>query len=427
MSRILVVGSGGREHAILRALSRSSSRPELLCAPGNAGTGQIAENVSVATDDIDGLVQLAAERSVDLVVVGPEVPLVLGLADRLEESGIAVVGPSASAARLEGSKAFAKNFMERHGIPTARSRTFSKDQLEEATAYTLNHALPVVIKADGLAAGKGVLVAETRGEIVEGLQSMFDGAFGAAGDEVVVEEFMQGEEASVFVLTDGTDYVLLSLAQDHKRIGEGDTGLNTGGMGSYAPAPVVTDDILVTVESQIVRPVLRGMASEGNPYSGVLYVGLMITDGGPKVVEFNCRFGDPETQVVLPLLESDVVGVFEAIVHGRVGQLDLQFRLGSAACVVLASAGYPGAYEKGKVISGLEQAEEIATVFHAGTADVEGTIVTNGGRVLGVTGYGKDLESALAVAYRACDLISFEGKTYRRDIGRKGLAHLSEP
>ena len=426
--RILVVGSGGREHALLHALARSPRHPELLCAPGNAGTADLAENVPVAADDVDGLVSLAQDRAVELVIVGPEVPLVLGLVDRLEAEGIAAVGPSQRAARLEGSKAFAKHVMSEFGVPTASSQTFGLGAVDEARAYVDAHALPVVLKADGLAAGKGVVVAETRETARDALSDMMDdGAFGTAGSTVVVESFLEGEEASVFVLTDGEAYVLLPAAQDHKRIGEGDVGPNTGGMGAYAPAPVATPEVLARVEAEVVRPMLDGMRQLGDPYRGILYVGLMIDGGAPSVVEFNCRFGDPEAQVLLPLLESDAVELFEAIAHRRLGSHELALRDAASACVVLASAGYPGAYEAGKPIQGLARASSTgALVFHAGvTRDASGNAVSSGGRVLGVTGVGDDLQSALGTAYAAADAIQFEGKTLRRDIGQKGLRRLA--
>ncbi len=425
MPRILVIGSGGREHALLHALAQSPRKPELLCAPGNAGTELLAENIPVAADDIEGILRLAKDRAVDMVVIGPEVPLVLGLADRLNEAGVAAIGPSAAAAQLEGSKAFAKDFMARHAVPTAASQTFELDDVDEAKAYLAKHALPIVLKADGLAAGKGVIIAVSQEEAEAGLIALFDGAFGGAGARVVIEEFMQGEEASVFVLTDGRDYILLATAQDHKRIGEGDTGPNTGGMGAYAPASIVTDELMASIEEQIIRPVLEGMAEEGHPYRGILYVGLMITSVGPKVVEFNCRFGDPETQVVLPLLETDLLDVFEAMVEERIAGIDIRLKDGAASCVVLASEGYPGSYEKGKEINGFDEASKHAIVFHAGTKKDGDRIVTNGGRVLGITGLGEGLQEALNNAYVAADAIHFGGKTLRRDIGQKGLSHLN--
>lgn len=425
---ILVVGAGGREHALVHALAQSDRQPRLLCAPGNAGTAEHAETVPVAADDVDGLVALARDRAVDLVVVGPEVPLVAGLADRLDAAGVPVVGPSRAAAQLEGSKAFAKDVMARCGVPTAASRTFGLGALEEARAYVEAHPLPVVLKADGLAAGKGVVVAETRQAARDALADMLEeGAFGAAGSTVLVEAFLDGEEASVFVVTDGTDYVLLPAAQDHKRIGEGDTGPNTGGMGAYAPAPVVTPAVRARVEAEIIRPVLDEMRAAGAPYRGVLYVGLMITASGPEVIEFNCRLGDPEAQVVLPLLETDLVDVLEAAAHKRLGDIEIEVSNESAACVVLASEGYPRAYPRGRSITGLDEASRHALVFHAGTArTAAGDLVTDGGRVLGVTGRGDTLADALDAAYRAADAVAFEGKTYRRDIGQKGLRHGAE-
>ncbi|MEM8558804.1 MAG: phosphoribosylamine--glycine ligase [Bacteroidota bacterium] len=423
--RILVVGGGGREHALCHALARSRHSPTLLCAPGNAGTASLAENVPVAASDVAGLVALAEERSVNLVVVGPEVPLVAGLGDALRERGIAVVGPSAAAAQLEGSKAFAKAFMDRHTIPTAASRTFDATEYAAAQAYVAEHPLPLVLKADGLAAGKGVLICTTHDEARDGLASILrDGTFGEAGAQVVVEAFMAGEEASVFALTDGTDYVLFAAAQDHKRIGEGDTGPNTGGMGAYAPAPVVTAAVLKQVEERIVKPTLKGMRAERMPYTGFLYVGLMITAEGPKVVEYNCRLGDPETQVVLPLLKTDFVDLLKAQQDHLLDQIAVQMHDGAAACVVVASEGYPGSYPKGLAIAGLEDGDErgATMVYHAGTTRADdGTLATSGGRVLGVTARGATLAEALDAAYERIETVCFDGMQFRRDIGQKGL------
>ncbi|MEM1054180.1 MAG: phosphoribosylamine--glycine ligase [Bacteroidota bacterium] len=419
---ILVVGGGGREHALLRALARSPQSPRLLCAPGNAGTDTLAESAPIAADDLDGLAALAVDRAVDLVVVGPEVPLALGLADRLRQQGVLVFGPDAAGARIEGSKAYANALMDGIGVPTAASRAFREEQADEARAYVASHALPVVLKADGLAAGKGVVIAETREDALATLDEMLAGAFGEAGATVVVEAFMVGEEASVFAVTDGEAFVLLPSAQDHKRIGEGDTGPNTGGMGAYAPAPAVTDAILETVAETIIAPVLSALREEGADYRGVLYCGLMLTEKGPKVVEFNCRFGDPETQVVLPLVASDPLDLLHRAASGSLEEATVEFREGAAACVVLASAGYPGSYEKGKPIAGLDEADRHATVLHAGTRTEAGEVVTSGGRVLGVVGEGATLQDALDAAYRGAGAISFEGKTLRHDIGQKGLA-----
>lgn len=426
--RILIIGGGGREHALAWALARSPRQPDLLLAPGNAGTAVLGRNVAVNPTDLAGMLALARQERVDLTVVGPEQPLVEGLADAFEAAGLPVVGPTARAARLEGSKAFAKAFMARHRIPTASHRTFSAGQYEAATAYLAARGAPIVVKASGLAAGKGALVCATLAEAQEALDRILKtGAFGAAGDEVVVEEYMEGEEASVFALTDGDHYALLAPAQDHKRIGEGDVGLNTGGMGAYAPAPVVSHALLDRVRREIIEPTLSGMAEEGCPYRGVLYVGLMITTDGPKVVEFNCRLGDPEAQIVLPLLATDLVDVFEALAAGRLRDAAVRARSGASACVVMASAGYPGSYEKGFLITGLDAAAAMddVMVFHAGTRrDEAGRTVTAGGRVLGVTAVGDDLAQALDKAYQAVEVIQFDGAQYRRDIGQKGLARL---
>lgn len=423
--RILIVGNGGREHALAWKLAQSPRCSQLFIAPGNPGTAALGTNLDIGAGDIDALVDFATEHEIDLTVVGPEQPLVDGLVDTLLEAGLRTVGPTAAAAQLEGSKAFAKQFMSDFAIPTAAYRTFTRDETEEARAYLEAHDLPVVVKASGLAAGKGALVCETRKEALDALeQIVHDDAFGSAGDQVVIEEFMRGEEASVFALCDGTHYVLLPPAQDHKRVGEGGTGPNTGGMGAYAPAPVVTGRVLTEVCRRVIEPTLAGMQDRGAPYTGVLYCGLMITDHGPKVVEFNCRLGDPEAQVVLPLLETDLVDLFDRLADRSLGGFSVRTRVGAAACVVMASGGYPGVYEKGKPIHGIDdaEAEDDVVVFQAGTAVSGGALVTDGGRVLGVTATGDDLGAALEAAYRGVDAISFDNAQFRRDIGQKGLA-----
>ena len=423
--RILVVGSGGREHAFGWALMRG--RSTLYFAPGNAGTAVIGHNIPIGAGEIEALVAFAREESIDLTVVGPEVPLVAGIADAFESAHLRVVGPSAVAAEIEGRKAFAKNFMARRGIPTAGFRVFHAVQHEEAWAYVQAQGVPIVIKASGLAAGKGAMVCSTLDESRIALDRMMKSLdFGDAGAEVVIEECMEGEEASVFAFTDGEDYVCLSPAQDHKRIGEGDTGPNTGGMGAYAPAPLVDDALLDLVCTEIIEPTLEGLASEGRVYRGCLYAGIMVTDSGPKVVEFNCRLGDPEAQVVLPLLDVDVKELMLSIADCSLSRLRVAVSTGDAACVVLASKGYPSSYKKGYTIAGLERAGEEALVFHAGTRlDDAGHVVTAGGRVLGVTGLGSSLQGALDRAYAAAEHIHFEGLTMRRDIGQKGIARLT--
>ncbi|MEL6615342.1 MAG: phosphoribosylamine--glycine ligase [Bacteroidota bacterium] len=425
--KVLVVGSGGREHALLRALARSPQRPTLYCAPGNAGTAVLAKSVPHAADDLDALVAFTVKLEIDLVVVGPEVPLVLGLADRLREAGIAVFGPDARGACIEGSKAYANALMARAGVPTASSRTVSAADLDAARAYVESHPLPVVLKADGLAAGKGVVIAESTPEALKALDEMLGGRFGDAGATVVVEQYLEGEEASVFAVTDGEAVVTLSPAQDHKRIGEGDTGPNTGGMGAYAPAPAVTSGVMAEVRERIIDPILAELRREGADYRGVLFCGLMLTHDGPQVIEFNCRFGDPETQVILPLLTSDPLDLLWRAATRTLDGYEAEISPEAAACVVLASGGYPGSYEKGKPISGLREASAVATVIHAGTAYEDDAVVTSGGRVLGIVGQGETLAEALHAAYAGADAVAFEGKTLRRDIGQKGLAHLVGP
>ncbi len=431
--RVLVVGSGGREHAIVHYLSRSRHAPEIFVAPGNAGTARLASNISLPARDIDELLKFAKSKDIDLTIVGPEQPLADGMVDSFEAADLAIVGPSAAAAQLESSKAFSKRFMSEHGIPTAGFSTFDRSQHEEALAYARKLGAPLVIKASGLAAGKGAVVCETMHQAEETLVSMMKGrAFGDAADEVVIEEFLHGEEASLFALTDGTGYCLLPSAQDHKRIGDGDVGPNTGGMGAYAPAPVLTDALVARACAEVIEPTLEGMRTLGQPYRGFLYVGLMIgPDSRLNVIEYNCRLGDPETQVVLPLLETDAIDLFRACTTRTLSSLEVKTYDGSAAIVVMASDGYPGRYEKGKEISGLNDdadCESGATtcVYHAGTRRTPGGgTVTSGGRVLGVVGKADNLRAALDAAYQRVATIKFPGAQYRNDIGQKGLKRIS--
>ncbi len=422
--KVLVVGGGGREAGLVWAAGRSPEATEILAAPGNAGIARQVRCVPVRAEDIEGLVQLARAERPDLVLIGPEAPLTLGLADRLASEKITAFGPSAAAARLEGSKAFAKDFMRRHQIPTAEYRVCTREA--EALEAVEILGLPVVVKADGLAAGKGVTVAQTREEAVTAIQCcLLEKVFGEAGERVVIEECLQGEEASVLAFTDGRRVVPMLPAQDHKRIGDGDAGPNTGGMGAYAPAPVVTPEVLARVQREILEPVVLGLDAEDCPYRGVLYAGLMITPSGPRVIEFNCRFGDPETQVVLPLLETDFIPVALACAQGRLDLQDVRWARGAAVCVVMASGGYPGEYRKGVPISGLEAAERLpgVMVWHAGTALQDGKYVTAGGRVLNVIATAPDLAAAVERVYRAAEKIQFAGAHYRRDIGAKALPH----
>ncbi len=419
---VLVVGSGGREHAIVHSLRRSSAVQRIFCAPGNGGIGEIAECIPLKAEDIYGLAQFAATNKIDLTVVGSEAPLVKGIVDLFEERGLTIFGPSKAAAQVEGSKIFLKHFLNRHNIPTARYRTFNSTEMDAALQYVQDTAPPYVIKTDGLAAGKGVAICNSRDEAMQSLREYFETKiFGDAGSNIVIEEFMEGEEASVFAMCDGDRYVFLSAAQDHKRIGDGDTGKNTGGMGAYAPAPIVSKEIMNRVEMEIIRPTLAGMKDEGYPYKGCLYVGIMITAEGPKVVEYNCRLGDPETQAVLPLIESDPFALFYACAKGTLNSYSLRLRPESAVCIVLASQGYPDRYDTGKVISGLENSGRECIIFHAGTKKENGQFLTSGGRVLGVTALGNDLKSTINKAYDAVKKIDYNGIYYRNDIGKKGL------
>jgi phosphoribosylamine---glycine ligase len=426
---ILIIGSGGREHALAWSVGRSPLVTTLYCAPGNPGTAAVAENVPIEATDIDALIAFAKEKQVGLTIVGPEQPLTGGIVGRFQAEGLDIFGPTRDAAELEWSKTFAKRFMKEHGIPTAEFRTFSAGDYFDAARYIDENPVPVVIKADGLAAGKGVIICETKEEALETLDLLLrKKSLGEAGQKVVVEEFLVGEEASVFAITDGKDYVLLPAAQDHKRIFDNDLGRNTGGMGAYAPAPVVTERVLELVKRTIIRPTLLGMNAAGRPYRGCLYVGLMVTETGPKVVEYNCRFGDPETQVVIPLADDDLVPFFQGSARGKLPKTRLKFRDCSAVCVVLASGGYPGTYESGKVITGSEfvrRGDEIM-VFHAGTRRTPAGLVTAGGRVLGVTAVGPstDLQRTINRAYNALEKITFDGAYYRSDIGKKGVERL---
>jgi len=415
---ILIIGGGGREHALSWKLADSIDEGYIYAIPGNPG---MAETTDVSMDDNAAIIDFAKGAKIDLVVVGPEAPLMNGLVDDLTAAGIRAFGPTSAAAQIEGSKSFAKDLMKKYGIPTARYEVFT--EAEPARAYVRTMGAPIVIKADGLAAGKGVVVAMTEREALEAIDRiMEDGSFGAAGSSVVIEEFMEGEEASLLAFTDGTVIRPMISAQDHKRAFDGDKGPNTGGMGTYAPAPVMTEEMTARAVEEILKPTIAAMAKEGRPYRGCLYAGLMITAEGPKVVEFNARFGDPETQVVLPLLDGDLYEIMCACCEGRLAEVPIAWKKGAAVCVVLAAGGYPGAYEKGREIHGIADAEDAgALVFHAGTAERDGNIVTNGGRVLGVVGRGADIPAAVRAAYDAVEKISFDGMSYRKDIAHRAL------
>lgn len=415
---ILVIGSGGREHALYWKLSESPQTEQIYAIPGNPGMGASA---AIALDDHAAILRFVKEHEIGLVVVGPEVPLMNGLVDELEAAGIRAFGPRANAAEIEGSKSFAKDLMKKYGIPTARYEVFTA--AEPARAYIRQEGAPIVVKADGLAAGKGVIVAMTEQEALDAVDAiMEDHSFGDAGACVVIEEFMEGEEASLLAFTDGRTIRPMISAQDHKRAYDGDRGPNTGGMGTYAPAPVMTPEMTERAVEEILKPTIAAMAMEGRVYRGCLYLGLMVTADGPKVVEFNARFGDPETQVVLPLLDSDLVAIMCACADGTLADVPIRWKDGAAVCVVLASGGYPGHYEKGQEIHGLADAEAMgALVFHAGTAMKDGKLVTNGGRVLGVVGRGADISSAVDAAYAAAAKISFKDAYYRKDIAHRAL------
>lgn len=420
--KVLVIGGGGREHAVCKKLSESKDVTQILCAPGNAGIAQVARCIpEVKATDIEGIVALAKNEKVDFVCVTPDDPLALGCVDRLEGEGIPAFGPTAYAAQMEASKIFSKNLMRKYGIPTAKCEIFT--EMDKALAYLDTQKAPIVVKADGLALGKGVVVAATIEEAKNAVIEMMEGGkFGRSGARVLIEECMVGREVTVLCFCDGKTIRPMPASQDHKRVFDGDKGLNTGGMGAFAPSPLYTEEIAERTEKEILLPTLNAMNSEGFTFKGVLYVGLMLTKDGPKVVEYNARFGDPETQVVLPLLESDLFVIMRAVREGRLAETDIRWKKESAACIVLASGGYPEKYESGKLISGLEDAEAAgATVYHAGTKKTDAGYVTAGGRVLGVTALGDTLADAVHSAYAAAEKIHFEGAHMRRDIGSRDM------
>jgi phosphoribosylamine---glycine ligase len=417
--KVLVIGNGGREHALCWKLKNDSKTPQVFCAPGNAGTAALGTNLDLAATDIAGIVAWAKENKPDLTVIGPEAPLCAGLTDALEADGFRVFGPCKAAAELEGSKQFAKEIMKAGGVPTSAYEVFT--DAETACAYVRERGAPIVIKADGLAAGKGVTVAETVEQAEAAIQDALGGAFGDAGSRVVIEDFLVGEEASILALIDGEHVVLLASSQDHKRAYDGDTGPNTGGMGAYSPAPIVTDEVLEKVRTEIYDRTLAELKKRGITYKGVLYAGLMIDNGQPSVVEFNCRFGDPETQAVLARWEGDILPALEACIDGTLSDDLIDWKPEPSVCIVMAAGGYPGSYEKGDDISGLDEAGEDAIVFHAGTVLKDGKVVTAGGRVLGVTALGSDLRSAVDNATAAVKKISWNGAFYRKDIAYRAL------
>ncbi|MBU1299339.1 MAG: phosphoribosylamine--glycine ligase [Bacteroidetes bacterium] len=423
---VLVIGSGGREHALVWKITQSKLVSKIFCAPGNAGIAELACLVEIKQTNIPELIKFVKDNKIDLTVVGPEQPLIDGIVDAFESERLMIFGPSKQAAELEGSKVFAKNFMSRNNIPTANFRSFEFEERFEAERYINEVPAPIVIKADGLAAGKGVTVCESKETALDILDEMFTKkSFGKAGEKIVIEDFMIGEELSILVVSDGKDFVVLPPAQDHKRVLDGDLGKNTGGMGAYAPTPFLDEKMLGKIKCTIIKPTVYGMAKEGKPFKGCLYFGLMLTQTGPRVVEYNCRFGDPETQVILPLIENDLVELMLASIRGEISRIKIKIKPVSAVCVVLTSRGYPDSYEVGKPIFGFDKVINIPGlyIFHSGTKKENDTILTAGGRVLGVTAVGNldNLEETIMTAYRNIEHITFDGAYYRSDIGKKGL------
>lgn len=421
--KVLVIGGGGREHALVWKIKQSPRVDKIYCIPGNAGIAQLAECVAMNLNDLSGIADFAVQHGIDLTVVGPEAPLTDGIVDVFNARGLRAFGPGRQAAAIEGSKVFAKNLMEKYGIPTAKSSSFT--DADAAIGYIKEQGAPIVVKADGLAAGKGVIVAQTEAEAIDAVKLILcENVFGAAGSRVLIEEYLEGEEISILAFSDGKTVIPMVPAQDHKRIFEGDTGPNTGGMGAYSPVSIFTPELAAQVQREVLQRTVDAMAQEGYPYKGVLYAGLMITAQGPKVLEFNARFGDPETQVVLPRLKTDLVAAMEAVIDGKLAEIDLEWVPQTGVVVVLASGGYPGNYEKGKAITGLGTDYDDVIVFHAGTKELDGRVVTAGGRVLGVTALGDSLQDALDKAYARIKEIEFNGMFYRRDIGHRELAKL---
>ena len=421
--KVLVVGSGGREHAIVWKIKQNPQLEQLYCAPGNAGTAQLADNVSIGAEDIEGLLDFAVSQKVDLTVVGPEAPLTAGIVDRFQQVGLRIAGPSRAAAHLEGSKAFAKDFMKRHAIPTAGYEIFDQPETAEGALKGDRFQFPVVLKADGLAAGKGVFVCADPNHSLKAVNwIMRERKFGASGDRLVIEEFLDGQEVSFMVFSDGVNILPMVPSQDHKSIYEGDRGPNTGGMGAFSIDAILSEELRERILDEIVYPTIRGMSEEGRPYRGILYAGLMINHEGPRVLEFNVRFGDPETQVILPRLESDLLTILYAMAGDSLEDVKISWNDKAAVCVVIAAKGYPGAYEQGKEISGLDMAseDENTITFHAGTALENGKAVTSGGRVIGVTSVAPTLEAAIIRAYEGVNKIHFQGMYCRRDIASKG-------